>query len=181
MWDQGTERQIYANEMPRKARLSPAASFLHVMARGIEGRDLFATDEDRERFLGLLSTGLARTAFELHATNLSGYRLMIWRRSLPLPRGSRLRICSVVLAATTVLRPAKCLRTSAAESTASPLLRSRSTLGILTDQCRRLSGRGSSCGLARILLKFKWRSVRASRSFTIEMRETVPSVSACTG
>jgi len=53
--------------MPRKARLSPAASFFHVMARGIEGRDIFATDEDRERFLGLLSTGLARTGYACYA------------------------------------------------------------------------------------------------------------------
>ena len=58
----GTERQIYINEIPRKVRLSPAASFFHVMARGIEGRDIFATDEDRERFLGLLSAGLNRSS-----------------------------------------------------------------------------------------------------------------------
>ena len=53
--------------MPRKARLSPAASFFHVMTRGIEGRDIFDTDEDRERFLGPLSAGLNRTGYCCYA------------------------------------------------------------------------------------------------------------------
>jgi len=68
MWKYtGTERQIYISKMPRKARLSPAAFLVHVMARGIEGRDIFAPDEDRERSIRLLSTGLARTGYSCYA------------------------------------------------------------------------------------------------------------------
>lgn len=63
----GTERQIYIKHMPRKARLSPSASFFHVMARGIEGQDIFATDGDRLRFLSFLAKGLKRTGFACYA------------------------------------------------------------------------------------------------------------------
>ena len=53
--------------MPKKATLSPPACFFHVVARGIEGRDIFSTREDRQRFLSLLSTGLNRTGFVCYA------------------------------------------------------------------------------------------------------------------
>jgi len=41
--------------MPRKVRLSIAGALHHVMARGIEGRNIFNDDEDRQYFLALLS------------------------------------------------------------------------------------------------------------------------------
>jgi putative transposase len=46
--------------MPRQARLDVPGLVHHVMARGIEGRDIFRDDEDRERFLARLAEGVER-------------------------------------------------------------------------------------------------------------------------
>jgi putative transposase len=54
--------------MPRKARIIVPGAFHHVMARGIDGRDLFQDEEDRRRFIKLLKEGLA----------LGGHRLYAW-------------------------------------------------------------------------------------------------------
>lgn len=53
--------------MPQKARISPPASFFHILARGIEGLDIFTSDNDREKFLQILSTGLKRTGYACYA------------------------------------------------------------------------------------------------------------------
>ena len=37
--------------MPRKARLNLPGLVHHVMGRGIDGRDIFCVDDDRQRFL----------------------------------------------------------------------------------------------------------------------------------
>ena len=37
--------------MPRQARLDSPGTLHHVMIRGIEGRNIFLGDEDREKFL----------------------------------------------------------------------------------------------------------------------------------
>jgi putative transposase len=54
--------------MPRKARIIVPGAFHHVMARGIDGRDLFKDDEDRHQFIKLLKEGL----------DLGGHRLYAW-------------------------------------------------------------------------------------------------------
>jgi putative transposase len=38
-------------DMPRQARLDIPGLLYHVMARGIEGRDIFLSSKDREEFL----------------------------------------------------------------------------------------------------------------------------------
>ena len=53
--------------MPRKARLCPPGTFHHVMARGIEGRDIFSDTDDCGKFLDYLSTGILRTGFKCYA------------------------------------------------------------------------------------------------------------------
>jgi putative transposase len=65
--------------MPRKPRLSPAAAFCHIMARGIEGRDIFYDDEDRRKFLDLLAKGIKQTGFKCYAWVLMSnhYHLLI--------------------------------------------------------------------------------------------------------
>lgn len=49
--------------MPRKRRISIAGAVHHVMALGIEGRDLFKDDEDLGCFLSLFEQGLTKTGF----------------------------------------------------------------------------------------------------------------------
>jgi len=53
--------------MPRKVRLSIAGALHHVMARGIEGRNIFNDDEDRQYFLALLSEGISVSGFRCYA------------------------------------------------------------------------------------------------------------------
>jgi hypothetical protein len=44
--------------MTRIARLHVPGALHHVMSRGIDGRDIFIDDEDRNLFLNLLAGGL---------------------------------------------------------------------------------------------------------------------------
>ena len=46
--------------MPRQPRLDRPGLVHHVMARGIEGRDLFRDDDDREGFLKRLADGVSK-------------------------------------------------------------------------------------------------------------------------
>ena len=41
--------------MPRQARLDAPGTLHHVMIRGIEGREIFDDDQDREEFLSRIS------------------------------------------------------------------------------------------------------------------------------
>jgi putative transposase len=41
--------------MPRQLRLNIPGLVYHVMARGIEGRDIFRNDDDREGFLNRIA------------------------------------------------------------------------------------------------------------------------------
>lgn len=53
--------------MPRKKRLTVPGALHHVMARGIEGQDIFLDDEDRRFFLHLLTVGLTATGYHCYA------------------------------------------------------------------------------------------------------------------
>jgi putative transposase len=65
--------------MPRKARINAAGQCFHVMSRGIEGRDIFADDDDRNSFLRYLAEGLKRTGFQCYAWALmpNHYHLLV--------------------------------------------------------------------------------------------------------
>ncbi|HSR10442.1 MAG TPA: transposase, partial [Thermodesulfobacteriota bacterium] len=54
--------------MPRKARLDSPGTLHHVIIRGIEGRDIFLTDEDRLNFLDRVK----------RITGPTGTRLLAW-------------------------------------------------------------------------------------------------------
>jgi hypothetical protein len=51
----GVEGRSNIVSMPREARLDAPGTLHHVMARGIEGIDIFRTDEDRYDFLNRLT------------------------------------------------------------------------------------------------------------------------------
>jgi putative transposase len=72
--------------MPRKPRLSIPGALHHVMARGIEGRQIFVGDDDRQMFLSLLAGGIARTGFKCYAWVLMGnhYHLLLRANENPL-------------------------------------------------------------------------------------------------
>ena len=51
--------------MPRSARLDQPGLLQHVIVRGVEKRDIFFDDEDRDDFVRRLSTLLLETETEL--------------------------------------------------------------------------------------------------------------------
>lgn len=72
--------------MPRKARITVPGCFHHIMARGIEGRDLFLDDHDRSVFVKLLEKYLSKSECGLYAWSLmpNHYHLVVQTGSLPL-------------------------------------------------------------------------------------------------
>lgn len=72
--------------MPRKPRISVPGALHHIMARGIEGRTIFRCDEDRMRFLSLLSSGIAKSGFKCYAWVLmeNHYHLLLRANESPL-------------------------------------------------------------------------------------------------
>lgn len=44
--------------MPRQGRLHIPGAYYHVMGRGLERRNIFATDEDKELFISRLADGI---------------------------------------------------------------------------------------------------------------------------
>jgi len=53
--------------MPRQARLDAPGVLQHIMARGIERREIFKDDKDRKSFLGRLATILEETQTQCYA------------------------------------------------------------------------------------------------------------------
>jgi hypothetical protein len=62
----------YLNRMPRKARIDAPGALQHIIARGIERREIFIDETDRDDFLTRLGWVLADTQTECYA----------WARSL---------------------------------------------------------------------------------------------------
>ena len=56
--------------MPRQARLDAPGTLHHVMVRGIEGREIFQDDQDREEFVKRLSTVVKESGTKLVAWSL---------------------------------------------------------------------------------------------------------------
>ena len=76
----------YFTTMARKARLTVPGAVHHIMARGIEGRDIFCDDEDRSFFLSLLSEGISRNRYRCYAWVLMNnhYHILIRVNEQPL-------------------------------------------------------------------------------------------------
>jgi REP element-mobilizing transposase RayT len=53
--------------MARKIRLEYAGAVYHVMARGNQGRRVYADDWDRQRWLETLAEGCEQTGWRIHA------------------------------------------------------------------------------------------------------------------
>jgi len=53
--------------MPRQPRLDSPGLLQHVMARGIEGREIFKDDQDRTSFLDRFATILDETQTQCYA------------------------------------------------------------------------------------------------------------------
>jgi REP element-mobilizing transposase RayT len=65
--------------MARALRIEYAGAVYHVMARGNQGRAIFADDKDRQRFLETLGEACGKTGWRLHAYVLMGnhYHLLV--------------------------------------------------------------------------------------------------------
>ncbi|MEW6488705.1 MAG: transposase [Thermodesulfobacteriota bacterium] len=72
--------------MPRQARLDIPGLVYHVMARGIERRDIFGDERDRERFVESLGELVAETGAQLYAWSLlsNHFHLLLRRGERPL-------------------------------------------------------------------------------------------------
>jgi len=71
--------------MPRQARLDVPGLLQHVMARGIERRNIFKDDKDREAFLGRLAVILEETQTQCYAWALIPNHFHLLLRTGPTP------------------------------------------------------------------------------------------------
>ena len=53
--------------MPRQARIDAPGELHHVIIRGIERREIFRDDKDRDNFIGRLETLLSETGTSCYA------------------------------------------------------------------------------------------------------------------
>jgi len=74
--------------MPRAPRLDHPGAFHHVIARGIERRAIFASDDERAEFLDRLSTRVTNSGAGLYAWGLmpNHFHLFVSTGTLPLSR-----------------------------------------------------------------------------------------------
>jgi len=77
--------------MPRQARLDAPGLLQHVMARGIERREIFKDDKDRESFLDRLATILEETQAQCYAWALipNHFHLLLRTSLTPLSKVMR--------------------------------------------------------------------------------------------
>jgi len=64
--------------MPREARLDAPGTLHHVMAQGMEGTDVFRTDEDRNDFLTRLAYQCEIEALRVYARTLIPNHIIYW-------------------------------------------------------------------------------------------------------
>jgi hypothetical protein len=60
-------KMIGWNPMPRQARLDTPGALYHVMARGIDGINIFRTDKDRNDFLARVAEQCEAEALKVYA------------------------------------------------------------------------------------------------------------------
>jgi putative transposase len=77
--------------MPRLARLDAPGLLQHVMARGIEGREIFKDDQDRKLFLGRLAIVLDESQTQCYAWSLlpNHFHLLLRTSQTPLSKVMR--------------------------------------------------------------------------------------------
>jgi len=64
------ERGRMPGKMARALRIEYAGAVYHVMARGNQGRAIFADDEDRQRVLGTLGEACGKTGWRIHGAGV---------------------------------------------------------------------------------------------------------------
>lgn len=74
------ESQEDGGRMARKIRIEYAGAVYHVMARGNQGRAVFADDLDRRLWLTTLSEACEKTGWKIHAYVLMGNHYHCWWR-----------------------------------------------------------------------------------------------------
>jgi len=77
--------------MPRQPRLDAPGLLQHVMARGIEGREIFQDDKDRESFLDRLAAILGETHTQCYAWSLIPNHFHLLLRTGPTPLSKVMR------------------------------------------------------------------------------------------
>jgi hypothetical protein len=72
--------------MPTKKRITVPGAIAHIMARGIDGRDIFSDDADRICFLGLLDSVVSKTGYRCYGWVLmkNHYHLIVRMSEQPL-------------------------------------------------------------------------------------------------
>src|SRR5829696_4343394 len=60
-------RRAYRRRMPRPLREFVPGAYYLLVTRGVNGRTAFLDDDDRRRFLALLSLAARRSAWNVHA------------------------------------------------------------------------------------------------------------------
>ena len=70
--------------MPRLARLDAPGVLHHVMGRGIERREIFQNDKDRQDFVGRLSQLAIKGALDVYGWTLMPNHLLVKTRNQPL-------------------------------------------------------------------------------------------------
>jgi len=72
--------------MPRLARLDIAGVLQHVIVRGIERRDIFTDDQDRQRFVDRFNSLLSETCVRCYAWSLlsNHFHLLLMPTATPL-------------------------------------------------------------------------------------------------
>ncbi len=79
--------------MARKIRIEYAGAVYHVMARGNQGRRIYADDSDRKEWLETLAEACAKTGWRIHAWRRPWFQRMAnWSSSLEVLRFSFSRI-----------------------------------------------------------------------------------------
>ena len=75
--------------MARKIRIEYAGAVYHIMARGNQGRDIYADDQDRKLWLEALAEGCEKTGWRIHAWVMmcNHYHLLLETRKPTLVAG----------------------------------------------------------------------------------------------
>jgi len=77
--------------MARKARIHVPGIIQHIMARGIEGKEIFADSEDRETFLQILAESLSIAGHKCYAWVLMSNHYHLLVRCSEEPLGTMMR------------------------------------------------------------------------------------------
>jgi REP element-mobilizing transposase RayT len=88
----------YITGMPTKKRITVPGAIAHIMARGIDGRDIFCDDADRSYFLGLLASVVSKTGYHCYGWVLMNNHYHLIVRTSEQPLNSLMRVLNSLYA-----------------------------------------------------------------------------------